>query len=118
MLQCPYCAHRIFETDMHSATRIRLTGLQGGDYREEEIASYDRDWGTLECTNCARHCDENEAREAFEAAGEEVEEDDPEEETVACTFCHKQVSATAAHLHQGSWVGDDCCWNERLRSTA
>lgn len=37
--------------------------------------------------------------------------------TVGCKFCHKQVPAETAHLHQGEWVGDECCWDERLRST-
>jgi hypothetical protein len=38
-------------------------------------------------------------------------------ETVTCKFCHKQTRADTAHLHQGAWVGDECCWDERLRST-
>lgn len=38
-------------------------------------------------------------------------------ETVECKFCHQQVPAETAHLHQGTWVGDDCCWDERLRMT-
>lgn len=37
--------------------------------------------------------------------------------TVTCKFCNQPCDATAAHLHDGSWVGDECCWDERLRST-
>lgn len=37
--------------------------------------------------------------------------------TVECKFCGEQVPAATAHMHQGSYVGDDCCWDERLRST-
>jgi hypothetical protein len=40
-----------------------------------------------------------------------------EPETVTCKFCHKEVDAKTAHLHQNEWVGDECCWDERLRST-
>lgn len=36
---------------------------------------------------------------------------------VWCKFCGHQVSAVTAHLHQGEWVGDECCWDERLKMT-
>jgi len=38
-------------------------------------------------------------------------------ETVVCKFCHEHVPADTAHAHQGAWVGDKCCWEERLRSS-
>ncbi len=38
--------------------------------------------------------------------------------TVACKFCRNDVPAITAHQHQGAWVGDACCWDERLRATA
>jgi hypothetical protein len=38
-------------------------------------------------------------------------------ETVTCKFCVKECIAATAHLHQGQWVGDECCWDERLRSS-
>ena len=37
--------------------------------------------------------------------------------TVICKFCHAIVPEATAHLHQGEWVGDECCWDERLRTT-
>jgi hypothetical protein len=37
---------------------------------------------------------------------------------VQCKFCHQHSLARTAHLHQGSWVGDTCCWTEQLRTTA
>lgn len=43
----------------------------------------------------------------------EIEEDD----MVDCKFCHLQVPVSTAHWHNGNWVGDECCWDERLRST-
>jgi len=42
---------------------------------------------------------------------------DEKEPTVACKFCGKWVPAKTAHLHDGAWVGDECCWDERLRSS-
>jgi len=38
-------------------------------------------------------------------------------DTVVCKFCHKNVPGATAHLHEGEYVGDDCCWDERLRAT-
>lgn len=51
--------------------------------------------------------------EEMKALPNEFEDD----ETVECRFCHEQVPAKTAHLHQGTWVGDECCWDSRLRST-
>jgi hypothetical protein len=39
------------------------------------------------------------------------------EKTVMCKFCYKEALAETAHLHDGQWVGDECCWDERLRSS-
>lgn len=36
-------------------------------------------------------------------------------EKVACKFCSHMVPTRTAHLHQGGYVGDGCCWDERLR---
>ena len=36
---------------------------------------------------------------------------------VACKFCGKQVPEKTAHRHEDGWVGDGCCWDERLRSS-
>lgn len=36
---------------------------------------------------------------------------------VTCKFCGKWTQASTAHRHEDGWVGDDCCWDERLRST-
>ena len=39
------------------------------------------------------------------------------EEAVTCKLCHEEAVAKWAHAHDGSYVGDECCWDERLRST-
>lgn len=36
---------------------------------------------------------------------------------VQCSVCGKQTSAESAHIHQDSYIGDNCCWDERLRAS-
>ena len=36
---------------------------------------------------------------------------------VECCMCGRQVPEETAHLHQGKWIGDNCCWDERLRAS-
>lgn len=36
---------------------------------------------------------------------------------VKCKFCGKYVDANTAHLHCGEYIGDECCWDERLKTT-
>jgi hypothetical protein len=40
-----------------------------------------------------------------------------EEKVETCKFCGHHCRASTAHRHDGGWVGDECCWDERLRST-
>lgn len=35
-----------------------------------------------------------------------------------CSLCNNECSAKTVHLHQCKLIGDECCWDERLRSTA
>lgn len=37
--------------------------------------------------------------------------------TVKCKRCKELCNADQAHLHQGEWIGDECCWDERLRAS-
>jgi len=37
--------------------------------------------------------------------------------TIICSTCHRPTAANAAHLHQGEWIGDNCCWDDRLKSS-
>ena len=37
--------------------------------------------------------------------------------TVRCKLCGDWVHARTAHLHQNEWVGADCCWDDRLKTT-
>ena len=36
---------------------------------------------------------------------------------VRCGLCGRAVPASTAHLHDEDYVGDECCWDERLRSS-
>ena len=36
---------------------------------------------------------------------------------VQCSVCKQWVDPKKAHRHQGGWIGDECCWDERLRSS-
>lgn len=36
---------------------------------------------------------------------------------VDCSLCHKPTPEATAHIHQGLWIGDKCCWDEALRTT-
>ena len=36
---------------------------------------------------------------------------------IRCKFCHEFCDAKTAHAHVNGWVGDECCWDERLRIT-
>jgi hypothetical protein len=37
--------------------------------------------------------------------------------TVRCRVCESNVPEITAHLHQGQWIGDVCCWTEQLRGS-
>lgn len=34
-----------------------------------------------------------------------------------CSLCENPMDPRSAHLHQGSWIGDACCWDDRLRAS-
>lgn len=36
---------------------------------------------------------------------------------VVCSVCKNEALEEKAHLHQEEWIGDECCWDERLRSS-
>lgn len=36
---------------------------------------------------------------------------------VQCYMCKKPALKAKAHRHQEDWIGDHCCWDERLRSS-
>jgi hypothetical protein len=36
---------------------------------------------------------------------------------VTCCLCHAETPESTAHLHQGEWICDDGCWDERLHNS-
>jgi hypothetical protein len=44
-----------------------------------------------------------------------------EPKTVRCVICGQQCLLKNAHLHSGDdgdeWIGDECCWDDRLHAS-
>lgn len=36
---------------------------------------------------------------------------------VTCSICGKRALKRTAHLHQNEWIGDECCWDDRLHAS-
>jgi len=34
-----------------------------------------------------------------------------------CALCSEPIDLNTAHRHEGKLIGDECCWDERLRAT-
>lgn len=54
-----------------------------------------------------------EAAEAIEDLDEILKE-----EEVTCKLCGERCDASTAHLHQGGYICDENCWDDRLKVTA
>lgn len=39
------------------------------------------------------------------------------ENTKICSICGNLCAGITAHLHQGRYIGDECCWDERLKAS-
>ena len=63
--------------------------------------------------------------DSWEEALESVKRDskDTSDQKVTCYLCGKPTPAKTAHIHQTDpsgptgWIGDECCWDERLRGS-
>ena len=38
-------------------------------------------------------------------------------EVLECSLCGQNCDADDAHLHQGKYIGNECCWDERLKAS-
>jgi hypothetical protein len=36
---------------------------------------------------------------------------------ISVCICGKRCNKETAHLHGDGWIGDECCWDERLKSS-
>lgn len=34
-----------------------------------------------------------------------------------CALCNKPTPVDTAHFHQGVYIGDGCCWDDRLKAS-
>jgi hypothetical protein len=113
MIQCPKCHNDTdFAIDAVKYVTAYVTqqkkdddfysagDLEVDDIKEDNGAEWDDESGTR-CLRCGHIA----PLSAFDA------------DTVTCKFCEGECLALTAHLHRGAWVGDDCCWDERLRIT-
>jgi hypothetical protein len=37
--------------------------------------------------------------------------------THICSICGETRRSDTMHLHQGDWIGHDCCWDDRLHAS-
>ena len=42
---------------------------------------------------------------------------DSYEVDLCCSICGETCDPKTVHFHQGDTIGDECCWDERLRSS-
>lgn len=109
MRQCPKCGSDTFTmgrtVKIWQTLEVRFTDELGNFDVEDDELHDTLEEGEIEEFLC-RECDHRMDKTLLHAP------------TVKCKFCHNTTLAATAHLHQGAWVGDLCCWDERLRTTA
>ena len=49
--------------------------------------------------------------------GDSLFADLDKQEKVVCSICHQPCSSLTVHLHDGSFIGDECCWDDRLKGS-
>lgn len=60
--------------------------------------------------------------DALEAVGSEssffeLDKDGNPMDEMRCSLCGRVINPDKAHLHQEDFIGDECCWDERLRAS-
>lgn len=59
--------------------------------------------------------------EAYDENGDSVDPDDIQEAHMAlwqvCKLCSQPCLLRTAHIHQGDYIGDECCWDDRLKAS-
>jgi len=84
---------RLFEVEADSPTEAEAKATAD---------AYDHNWGPSDGSD-------------YEV--DSIDHDGTGVDAVNCSLCGNWTPADTAHLHRGKWVGDECCWDERLRST-
>ena len=110
--------HHVFKNDDADAGDLRTYAytfdpIEGGDDQNDGVVNFDvRDLSTFDKNGPQ---DEKSIKKAIRAALDEGEVGP--KKTVECSLCGKPCSAMKARLHQGKWVGDECCWDDRLKAS-
>jgi hypothetical protein len=107
MFHCPKCHNEEDFLVDATGTRVLTISCSKGDYAFLDEEDVDVVWTRVTCRACQHEMTDAQAREAYEHAPR-----------VLCFFCRARVPLCTAHIYQGGWVGDACCWDERLVSTA
>ncbi|MDA8139788.1 MAG: hypothetical protein M0036_14150 [Desulfobacteraceae bacterium] len=42
---------------------------------------------------------------------------DEDADVMRCSLCNKPINPLTAHLHQGEYIGEECCWDDRLKAS-
>lgn len=64
----------------------------------------------------SRAGNKNKQTEFLKEADDEADENELAEK-IMCSVCSELCLVKTAHLHQGEYIGDECCWDERLKSS-
>jgi ribosomal protein S27E len=106
-----------------------------GEYLVEEVQFWDgSEAREMTCIHCGDtvvfapdgelvHADPDEDPSAEDygwvrcCGGDHVAEIGEPVNEVICSICGNRTPESTAHLHAGDWIGDTCCWDERLRSS-
>lgn len=87
--------------------------VEGGDDHNDGVVNFDvRDLSTFDKQGPQ---DDEHIKQAIRLALDKAEIGP--KKTVTCSLCGKPCGAMLAHLHQGKWIGDECCWDERLKAS-
>ena len=120
---CPQVPMDAFEVDVESVMEAVKLMRVLADYDKFQYDNKIKpDYSNAGGLNrwCADDGDGNPGWESW--YDEETGEDDPEVwlkemNKITCSLCKNKVAVETAHWHQGKWIGDECCWDERLRSS-
>jgi hypothetical protein len=122
---CPHCGYDGSRPARHGpepftyfeeVPRWQKVHLRGGRLVVETWCTYG-DEGTslfLRCNDCENLIGEDALPELV---FEQTAPDTLGADLVGCAVCHAVVPGLTAHRHDGGYIGDECCWDERLRAT-
>ena len=123
--RCPKCGNDTLDEKLTEAVVYTTLAVMAIDSQMNTAADYVEnsdyhDEGELfgyQCTKCGATPIDGQDSMTEEELFNFLSENQMLEEAVTCKFCKKLTGVRTAHVHQGEYIGDDCCWDERLRSS-